>query len=184
MNRHKKKHSYQIFIKFTFGDCKTFTLDVAKTDTLGTLKRNIQAKSGIKSKEFRLMLDGRDLEDDKSIVADCNIKAGNTIRVSFRLPGGMIPLLNTSKESNVLFSFRLNTCDRKRKCEGLRSGMISLLDTTKESNVLFSFRLNTCDTKRKCEGKEFAVANIGDNETKRLLKGEFQGSPLKKQNCD
>ena len=53
------------------------------------------------------MLDGKDLVDDKSIVADCNIKTGNTIRVSLRLLGGMRPLLNTSKESHVLFSFRL-----------------------------------------------------------------------------
>ncbi len=77
LNRHKKKHSYQIFIKFTFGDCKTFTLDVTKSDTLGTLKKKIKAKAGISRKEFkkkkagiRLIVNGRDLVDDKSIVSD------------------------------------------------------------------------------------------------------------------
>ena len=62
---------------------KTVALDVKPSDTIESVKMQIQAKEGVDAGIIRLVYGGKDLADD-STVSDCGIKAGESMLVVFR----------------------------------------------------------------------------------------------------
>ena len=77
--------SKQIFIKTLQG--KTMTIEVSDSDTIGTIKQKIQDKEGIPPDQQRLVFNGKQLEDDKT-VEDYAIEENANIHLVLRLRGG------------------------------------------------------------------------------------------------
>jgi len=77
--------SKQIFIKTLQG--KTLTLDVSDDDTIQSVKNKIFEKEGIPVDQQRLVFNGKQLEDDKTI-GEYNIQAESNIHLVLRLRGG------------------------------------------------------------------------------------------------
>ncbi len=66
---------------------KTVTLVVTSKDTVATLKSRIEDKEGIPLIEQRLTYEGRQLEDNQTLLS-CNIKHESSIHLLLRLRGG------------------------------------------------------------------------------------------------
>jgi len=78
-------NSKQVFIKTLTG--KTITMDLEDSDSISTIKQKIQDKEGIPADQQRLVFNGKQLEDDKT-VGDYNIQAEANIHLVLRLKGG------------------------------------------------------------------------------------------------
>ncbi len=89
--------SKQIFIKTLQG--KTLTLDVSDADTIQSVKNKIFEKEGIPQDQQRLVFNGKQLEDDKTI-ADYNIQADSNIHLVLRLRGGKRRAKKASKKTS------------------------------------------------------------------------------------
>jgi ubiquitin len=75
----------QVHVKTLQGN--TITIDVSKEDTIASLKDKIQEKQGIPSDQQRLIFNGKQLEDDKTM-NDYNIEDSANIHLVLRLRGG------------------------------------------------------------------------------------------------
>lgn len=64
--------------------CQTFTIEVEPTDTIGSVKAKIHETFDIKLEQQRLLFDGRNLEDGRT-VTDFNIQEGSILHLLFRL---------------------------------------------------------------------------------------------------
>ena len=81
----KKRYNMQIFVKTMTG--KTITISISPEDKIFVLKFFIQLREGVPPDQQRLVFDGRQLEDNRSL-ADFNIQKESTIHWVLRLRGG------------------------------------------------------------------------------------------------
>merc|ERR1712060_15152 len=76
----------QIYVKTLTG--KTITVDVEPGDKTEDVKKKLQEKEGVPPEQMRLISDGKQLEDGRTL-ADYNIQSESTITLALRLRGGM-----------------------------------------------------------------------------------------------
>ena len=74
----------KISVDFLTG--KTFTLEVEGSDTIENVKAMIQGREGIEVGQQRLIFDGRQLEDSRTL-AEYNVSDGSTVQIILRLCG-------------------------------------------------------------------------------------------------
>lgn len=77
--------SFQVFVKTLQGE--TVTLEIMPFETVKNVKRKIQDKEGIPVDEQRLLLNGKQLECDRT-VKSYDVQKGSTLHVAARIRGG------------------------------------------------------------------------------------------------
>ena len=76
----------QIFVKKQFDDLKTITLFVNSSDTIHSVKYQVQGKEGIVARDQQLIFAGSDLENENTL-AEYSIENESTIYLMIKLDG-------------------------------------------------------------------------------------------------
>jgi GTP-binding protein EngB required for normal cell division len=89
----------QIFVKTLTG--KTITLDTSSLHTICIIKHIIQDKEGIPAHQQRLIYEGKQLEDNRTL-GDYGIGKESTIQVALRLMGGVESDVNRAEIKRII----------------------------------------------------------------------------------
>lgn len=76
-------------------------IDVEKEDTIRRVKEKIEEREGIPPVQQRLIHEGKQLKDDKS-VGNYKLRGGTTLHLVIALRGGFQRGTNTGKNNHVL----------------------------------------------------------------------------------
>ena len=94
--------SFQIFVKTLTG--KTITLDVEPTDSITNVKEKIQVHKGIPTERQRLIFNGKQMEDERTVFF-YNVENATTIQLVLRSPEVMrifVKKLTGQTETNLI----------------------------------------------------------------------------------
>ena len=96
----------QIFVKTLTGE--KLTVSISQYSTVEELKINIEEIEGLPIDQQRLIFDGRQLEDGRTL-DDYNIKSGRLIDINLRFHGGAVGLFaNITEDGNNYKSYHCN----------------------------------------------------------------------------
>ena len=66
---------------------ETFQMDIEESWSVDQLKMQLMAKNGVTKEQIKLIFEGRQMSDEKTL-AGSGVKAGNTVHMVMMLRGG------------------------------------------------------------------------------------------------